>query len=344
MKMMPNASEWKSDIAPYALPSRSRSSLQFIGNIIPYLLIVAAAYFSYSISLWISVALSIAATAFLVRIFIMFHDCSHHAFFRSRRANTVFGVITGLLTFFPYYRWKNEHWIHHATSGNLSRRGTGDIWTLTVEEYQSRSKWQQRFYRLYRNPFVMFGLGPLQLYLVEYRYNTKGARPKERWNTHLTTAALALIVATLCYFFGWKEVLIIQGTMLYLAGMIGIWLFYVQHQFEDTYFEKDEEWEYVNAALEGSSFYKLPRVLQWVTGNIGYHHIHHLSPRIPNYYLEKAAKTCPSLQNVPSVTLATSLKSLNFRLWDESQKQFVGFRKVHHSIRLARRARRIQKA
>lgn len=240
----------------------------------------------------------------------------------------VVGIITGMMTFFPYYQWQHEHSVHHATCSNLNRRGTGDIWTLTVDEYLELSAFRRMVYRMYRNPFVMFGLGPIYIILIVYRFNRKRAGRRERLNTHATTLGLAAIIALLCWALGWKEFLLIEAPILYLSGMAGIWLFYVQHQFENTYFENADNWDYVSAALKGSSLYKLPKILQWMTGNIGFHHIHHLGPRVPNYNLQRVHESNPFLQNVPSVGLLSSLRSLRHRVWDEKNKRFLGFRDI----------------
>lgn len=205
------------------------------------------------------------------------------------------------------------------------------MWMLTVDEYAEMSPLWRMIYRLYRNPFVMFGLGPIHLFFNQYRFNRKGAGRKERLNTHVTNFTLAAILTGLCFVLGWKGVLFVEGPILYVAGVVGIWLFYVQHQFEDTYFAKSEKWDYVSAALHGSSFYKLPSVLQWMTGNIGFHHIHHLGPRIPNYNLQRVHEGNPSLQNAPTIGLLTSLRSLRYRLWDEQQSRFVGFKDIEHT-------------
>lgn len=237
-------------------------------------------------------------------------------------------MITGLMAFFPYHRWKYEHAVHHATNSNLNRRGTGDIWTLTVDEYVESSRIQRLSYRFYRNPLVMFGLGPIYILLIQYRFNRKGAGRRERLNTLGTSLALAALVGLLCWGIGWHDLLLVEGPILYFSGMAGIWLFYVQHQFEDSYFETEDKWDYVRAALHGSSLYKLPRFLQWMTGNIGFHHIHHLGPRIPNYHLQRIHDGNPSLQQVPAIGLLASLRSLRYRVWDENNKKFVGFREI----------------
>jgi omega-6 fatty acid desaturase (delta-12 desaturase) len=232
------------------------------------------------------------------------------------------------LTLFPYNQWQHSHSVHHATSGNLDKRGTGDIWVLTVDEYLESSFWRKLAYRLYRNPIVMFVLGPIYVFLITNRFNRKGARMNERMNTYIINVALIALIGILCYAIGWKSFLLVEAPIFLISGSAGIWLFYVQHTFEDSYYEANEEWDYVLAAVEGSSFYKLPKLLQWLTGNIGYHHVHHLSPRVPNYKLETAHNNTEPLQNVPTITLATSLSSLKFRLWDEQGKKFVGFKEA----------------
>ncbi len=288
---------------------------------------------SLSVSYLLAVVPSLLAAGFMTRIFIIFHDCTHYSFFKSRRANRIVGTCMGVLTLFPFDQWGHDHAIHHATSGNLDKRGTGDIWTLTVDEYVAAPLRLRLAYRLYRNPFVMFGLGPIYVFLLKNRFNRKGARQKERMNTYLTNIIIVAVVAILCWAIGWQSFLLVHGTIFLIAGSVGIWLFYVQHTFEDSYFEEDKDWEYVKAAVEGSSFYKLPKILQFLTGNIGFHHVHHLSPRVPNYKLEEAHNNTLPLKNVPTITLATSLRSLRFRLWDEKSNNFVSFKEVKNIIK-----------
>ena len=237
------------------------------------------------------------AAGFVIRTFIIFHDCTHGSFFKNRKANDIVGTITGVLTLFAYEKWKREHAIHHASSSNLDKRGVGDIWVMTVEEYVEASKWQRLAYRLYRNPIVMFGFGPLYLVLITSRFNRKDARKKERNNTYLTNVILVVLYTLMILLVGWQAFVIVQGSIMFIAGALGIWLFYIQHTFEDSYFEEESEWDYVKAAVDGSSYYKLPQVLQWATGNIGFHHVHHLSPRVPNYNLEEAHESTPPLHN-----------------------------------------------
>ncbi|OTX70065.1 fatty acid desaturase [Bacillus thuringiensis serovar finitimus] len=306
---------------------------QLINTVVPFVVLWYLAYKSLSVSYLLALVPSLLAAGFMTRIFIIFHDCTHYSFFKSRRANRIVGTCMGVLTLFPFDQWGHEHAIHHATSGNLDKRGTGDIWTLTVDEYVAAPFRLRLAYRLYRNPFVMFGLGPIYVFLLKNRFNRKGARQKERMNTYLTNIIIVAVVAILCWAIGWQSFLFVHGTIFLIAGSVGIWLFYVQHTFEDSYFEEDKDWEYVKAAVEGSSFYKLPKILQFLTGNIGFHHVHHLSPRVPNYKLEEAHNNTLPLKNVPTITLATSLQSLRFRLWDEKSNNFVSFKDVKNIIK-----------
>ncbi|MCR2822816.1 fatty acid desaturase [Lederbergia panacisoli] len=318
----------RKQIAPYEKSNTKNSVRQVINTLVPFFSLWVLAYFTLSFSYLLTLGICIIAAGFLVRIFIIFHDCCHGSFFKNRHANNILGTVTGILTFCPYEQWKHSHSIHHATSSNLNKRGTGDVWVLTVDEYMEASQMKKLAYRLYRNPFVMFVLGPIYIFLIAYRFNVKNARPRERRNTHITNIAIVAITALLCWAIGWQAFLLIQGPIFFISGSLGIWLFYVQHQFEDSYFENQDEWDYVKAALDGSSYYKLPKILQWLTGNIGFHHVHHLSPRVPNYYLEEVHNNHERLQEVQTITLKTSLRSLKFRLWDEHGKRFIGFKEV----------------
>lgn len=332
---MSNLKTLKKEIAPYEKATTKESIWQIINTVGPFLILWILAYQSLAISYWLALVPIIIAAGFLTRIFIIFHDCTHFSFFKSRRANRILGTMMGVLTLFPFDQWGHDHAVHHATSGNLDKRGTGDIWTLTVKEYKEAPLKLRLAYRFYRNPIVMFGLGPIYVFLLKNRFNRKNARKKERNNTYLTNLIIVALVAILCVTLGWQSFLLVQGSIFMISGSIGIWLFYVQHTFEDSYFEVNSEWEYVLAAVEGSSFYKLPKFMQFLTGNIGYHHVHHLSPRVPNYKLEEAHNNTEPLQNVPTISLATSLKSLRFRLWDEDAKNFVSFREVKSLARKA---------
>ncbi|MED1013535.1 fatty acid desaturase, partial [Bacillus mycoides] len=323
----------KKQVAPFEKSTAKKSVWQIINTVVPFIILWYLAYKSLSVSYWLALVPAVLAAGFMTRVFIIFHDCTHHSFFKSRRVNRIVGTCMGVLTLFPFDQWGHEHSVHHATSGNLDKRGTGDIWTLTVNEYLAAPFRLRLAYRLYRNPLVMFGLGPIYVFLLKNRFNRKGARKKERMNTYLTNVLIVALVGLLCWTLGWQSFLLVHGSIFLIAGSIGIWLFYVQHTFEDSYFEEDKEWEYVKAAVEGSSFYKLPKILQFLTGNIGFHHVHHLSPRVPNYKLEEAHNNTLPLKNVPTITLATSLRSLRFRLWDEQNNNFVSFKEVKNLVK-----------
>lgn len=326
-------------VAPYEKAEMKSSVRQLINTLGPLVVLWYAAYLSLSVSYWLTIVLAIVTSGFVIRTFIICHDCTHQSFFKNKLANKIVGTITGIVALVPYEQWKYSHSMHHATSSNLDKRGTGDMWLLTVDEYVEASKWRRLAYRFYRNPLVMFGLGPISVFLVQYRFNRKGAKRKERVNTYVVNISIVVIYSLLIWAIGWQAFVMIQGPVFFVAGCLGIWLFYVQHQFEDSYFENEDEWDYVKAAVDGSSYYKLPKVLQWFTGNIGFHHVHHLSPKVPNYHLEEAHNATPPLQHATTITLSTSLKSLHFRLWDENNKTFISFgemkRRLHNSNPLA---------
>ena len=329
------------NVAPFAKSDKKKSIIQLVNTIPPLFIFWFLAYQSLSVSIWLMLPFAVIAAGFVIRTFIIFHDCTHGSFFKDRKANDIVGTFTGVLTLFAYSKWKREHAIHHASSSNLDKRGVGDIWVMTVEEYIEASKWTRFAYRLYRNPLVMFGFGPLFLVLISSRFNRKDAKKKERNNTYLTNAILVVLYTLMILLIGWQAFVIVQGTIMFVAGALGIWLFYIQHTFEDSYFEEESEWDYVKAAVDGSSYYKLPKVLQWATGNIGFHHVHHLSPRVPNYNLEVAHESVPPLHNATTITIKTSLESLKYKLYDPKKKGFVTFgevksmvRKAHHSIDL----------
>jgi omega-6 fatty acid desaturase (delta-12 desaturase) len=322
----------RKNVAPFAKSDTKSGILQLINTLLPFFLLWFLAYQSLAVSIWLTLALAVIASGFVIRIFIIFHDCTHMSFFKNNRANRIVGTITGIITLFAFEKWKRDHAIHHATSSNLDKRGTGDVWVMTVEEYVTASAWKRLAYRLYRNPLVMFGLGPIYLFLISNRFNRKEARKKERMNTYIINISIVVIYALLIWAVGWQAFLIIQLPILFIAGSLGIWLFYVQHQFEDSYFENEAEWDFVKAAVDGSSYYQLPKVLQWMTGNIGYHHVHHLSPRVPNYKLEEAHESTPPLKKATTITLATSLQSIRFRLYDEANRSFVTFKEIKHLL------------
>ncbi|MCR4336355.1 MAG: fatty acid desaturase [Candidatus Omnitrophica bacterium] len=320
-----NKENWQDTIAKYQQPQRAKSIGQLLNTLLPYALLWYVMLKCLSISYWLVLPLIPIAAGLLVRIFIIFHDCGHGSFFKSRKANNFWGFITGVLTFTPYQYWRYEHAVHHSHAGNLDHRGVGEVWTMTVNEYLKASRWMRIKYRFARNPLCLFIIGPLILFLIVHRLPMGTSGPRGYKSVHLTNLGILMIALTMSLLFGFKTYLLIQLPVLMIAASAGVWLFYVQHQFEGVYWERNANWDYVTEALKGSSFFKLPKILQWFTGNIGFHHIHHLSPRIPNYFLEKCYKENPMFQDIKPITLLTSLKSLTFRLWDEQHNRLVGF-------------------
>src|SRR5262245_12882394 len=319
---------WQELVRKYQSPDHWKSVWQIANSIIPYLSLIYLMYRSLSISYLLTLALAVPAAGFMTRIFIIFHDCGHGSFFKSARANNIVGTICGILTNTPYFQWTREHAIHHATSGDLARRGVGDVTTLTVKEYLALSKWDRFRYRIYRNPLVMLGIGPHFIFLLCMRFTGKTSGKRERNNVYLTNAALVALYGSLIWAVGLKAFLMIFAPTIIIAGAWGVWLFYIQHQYEDTYWQRGKDWDYGTAALMGSSYYKLPRVMQWFSGNIGFHHIHHLSPKIPNYKLEQCHRETPAFQQSPTLRFWESLKSLSLKLWDEEKQKMVGFDRV----------------
>jgi omega-6 fatty acid desaturase (delta-12 desaturase) len=326
-------SNWQIAIKAHVQPNHRKAIWQLINTFIPYIALWGLMIYSIQsgLSYWITLGLIVLSSGFLARIFIFFHDCGHGSFFASQRANRWLGYLTGILTFTPYEDWRHAHAIHHATAGDLDRRGVGDVWTMTAEEYLSASRAQRTFYRIYRNPFVMFGLGPAIVFLITQRLPHKGAGKRERQSVWITNAAILAIVLLAHFTIGLRTYLLIQIPLMLLTGSLGIWLFYVQHNYEGVYWVRHEEWDPVKSALEGSSYYKLPKVLQWLTGNIGLHHIHHLRPRIPNYRLQECFDEIPAMQEVEPVTLKSGIKTLWLKLWDEDQGKMISFSKLRAS-------------
>jgi acyl-lipid omega-6 desaturase (Delta-12 desaturase) len=322
----------KDNVARFQRASLGRAAWQLINSVVPYVLLWIGMVYALAVSYWFMLPLAILAAGFLIRIFIIFHDCGHGSFFKSKLANNTVGVVAGFLNLTPYRYWRWQHALHHGTAGDLDRRGSGDIWTLTVHEYLRRTRWKRFAYRLARNPFVLFVVAPLYIFVVHHRFAAPTAPPRERRSVRYTNWALLGIMLAMSALIGLKALFIIQLTVSAFAGAAGLWLFYVQHQFEGAYWARSDDWSYTAAALQGSSFYKLPRILQWFTGNIGFHHIHHLSPRIPNYHLQRCHDADPFFETIKPVTLFGSLKSLTFRLWDEQRNAFVGFRQLDQDV------------
>ena len=324
---------WVDSLEPYARPDVRRSVAFLLTSVVPYLALWPAMYYLLRVSYALTLLVAVLASGFLVRTFIVFHDCGHGSFLPNRRVNRFVGVVTALLVYNPYFAWKHEHAGHHATSGDLDRRGVGDVDTWTVAEYRSKSILGRLGYRLIRSPFVMFTLGPLWALALEPRKLPFGARGRV-FRSHLyTDLGVVAMVAGLVWLLGWRAFLEIQLPLVVLAGGAGIWLFYVQHQFEDAYWTRSGDWNYVNAALQGSSYLKLPKVLQFFSGNIGLHHVHHLNPRIPNYNLQRAHDENPFLHEVPTITFWQGVRSTNLKLIDESSGRMVTFADARRSAR-----------
>ena len=317
---------WRKIVAKYQQPCLKKSCWQIVNSIGSYLALWVLMYFTVQSSWPLTIGVATLAGLFLVRVFIIFHDCGHGSFFRSKQANNVLGFITGVMTFTPYRYWRWQHAVHHGTSGNLDHRGTGDIWTMTVKEYHTASRWMKLRYVISRNPIVVFVIAPLGLFWLYQRFAFADANKRDRRSVLWMNLALASYITAMSLVFGFWNYFWIQFILTLVSGTAGVWLFYVQHQFEDTYWRKADEWDYLTSAMQGSSYYKLPKVLQWFSGNIGFHHIHHLSSRIPNYNLEACHQAEPFFQQVPELTLRSSIKSIHLRLWDEEGEKLVGYK------------------
>ena len=324
----PVATVSKSNVLNFQLASRRKAQWQLINSFLPYAVLWIGMVYALSVSYWLMLPLAVLAAGFLARIFIIFHDCGHGSFLKSKRANHAIGIVAGLLNLTPYRHWRWQHALHHGTAGDLDRRGSGDIWTLTVEEYIRSTRWKRFAYRLARNPVVLFVIAPVYVFAVHHRFAVDAAPERERRSVQYTNWALLAITLAMSALIGFKSFLLIQLTVSAFAGAAGLWLFYVQHQFDGADWARGSDWEYTDAALKGSSYYKLPKILQWFTGNIGFHHIHHLSPKIANYHLEPCHDSDPFFQSIRPLTLMASFKCLTYRLWDEQRRVFVGFRSL----------------
>lgn len=318
---------WTEILKPYAQSSLGRSIFQLLNSSIPFVIMWVLMLISLQYSYWITLALALPAAGFQARLFIIQHDCGHGSFFRSRKANNVLGSILGVLTLTPYAYWRKTHAMHHANSGDLDNRGYGDITMLTVKEFRALNRWGKIRYRIYRSSFILFVIGPVWEFMLRQRFplNTPRAWKKEWASILWTNVAIVAVFVVMWQTIGIKSFLLVQGPISLIAAAAGVWLFYVQHQFEDTYFKKNGDWNYDDAGLAGSSFYDLPAILHWFTGNIGVHHVHHLSSRIPNYRLLQCLREIPELQKVTRLTLLGSLKCARLKLWDEEQGKLVGY-------------------
>lgn len=290
---------------------------------VPYFALSAAMYFALDVSYWLTLALAIPAAGFLLRTYILFHDCTHGSFLPSKRANQWLGSVLSVIVYSPFYAWRHNHAVHHATAGDLDRRGVGDVPTKTVAEYWAMDRKGRVGYRLFRNPLVMFGVGPIWAMVIGPRFVSRKMRTRIRRSVIATNLALVAYISLFCWLMGPIDFLLVQAPTAWLAGAAGVFMFYCQHQFEDVYWENSEAWDYDDAGLRGSSYLKLPKVLQFFTGNIGLHHVHHLSARIPNYNLQRAHESDSAFQNVPTLTLWDAVKTARLKLYDERRRRMV---------------------
>jgi len=324
----PSQKSWQSIITKYNKPRIRRSIWQIINSVGVYLLLWIIMAQIFVISFWLTLPFIILASGFLVRVFIIFHDCGHGSFFKFKKLNIIVGKACGILAFTPYHRWTDSHRLHHQSVGNLDKRGFGDVWTLTVDEYQQSGPWQRFLYRLFRQPLLLvLFLGPMS-FIVTNRFTTRKMNKKQRLNIYFTNVVMLALAIGTSLLIGWQTFLLIQLPVIYIAAIGGVYLFYLQHQYDDVSWRRTEDWNYHDMALEGSSFFKLPAVLQWFTGNIGFHHVHHLGPTIPNYNLPKCHAENSLFHDVKPITFFRSFHSLRLRLWDETNQKIISFREL----------------
>jgi omega-6 fatty acid desaturase (delta-12 desaturase) len=322
--VIPDRKVWKQDLRAYLEIDRGRSLGQLASVVLPYLGVWVLAAIARP-SAWLAIGLGLVAMVFLVRMYSFFHDLTHNSMFESRAANTRWGYLLGFLLFTPYRWWQRQHSLHHAHTGNLDQRGPGEIYTMTVAEYESASRIRRLGYRAYRNPLLMLLVGPSLVFLFERRFPQRGMSTKILISVVATNLALAAWAIGWSALLGWQTYLLIQGTTLVAGGALAAWMLYVQHQYEDTYYRAAGEWEFELAALQGSSFLALPRALAWAVGNANYHHVHHLSARIPNYHLRAAHEEQPMFARTPVITIRSGIAALRLKLWDEEQGSLVRY-------------------
>jgi omega-6 fatty acid desaturase (delta-12 desaturase) len=331
------ADEFTRLLKPYWGANTRSSVVQLLTSAVPFFALWYGMLWSLELGYWLTILLAIPAAGFLMRLFMIQHDCGHGSFFHSRVARDTVGFCIGVLTLVPYDYWRRTHAYHHANSGNLDFRGFGDIDTRTVREYEALPRGRRLAYRLYRHPLILFFVGPAFHFLIKHRYPWDVPRDwTQAWRSvWRTNAAIAAILVVMAFTIGIKRFLLVQAPLTLLACSLGVWLFYVQHQYEETYWYKQERWDFFEAALKGSSYLALPRPLQWMTANIGIHHVHHLSSRIPNYRLQEVMEAHPELQQVKRVTLLESFRLARLTLWDEESDRLIGFRELRKRRRAA---------
>jgi len=330
LRQINNENDLLNILTPYIRPSVGLSLWQLTNTLLPLLGTYYMMYLSLSYTYWLTLGLGVLAALLTVRLFIIQHDAGHNSFLPSRKWNDRVGYVCSFFTQVPYYYWKRQHAIHHSTNGNLDKRGIGDMDVFTVDEYLKLSKWERFRYRMYRNPLVFLLLGPwiLLLYINRHWSDPVQYSQRDKRNVIISDITMAVTFGALGFWLGWIPMLKIALPVLYIAGGAGIWLFYIQHQFEHTYWKPEQEWNFVRAAMQGSSFYRLPKILQWFTGSIGYHHIHHLTPGIPNYRLEQIYNENPEFRDVFEVTILSSLKTMFLSVWDTKQQRLISFREL----------------
>jgi omega-6 fatty acid desaturase (delta-12 desaturase) len=322
MSKPPDRRTWKRELAPYLAIDRRRSLAQIASVLIPYLGIWAAAAIVQPSAL-VAVGLGLAAMVFLTRMYSLFHDLTHNSLFESRGANARWGHLLGFLLFTPYRWWQRQHSLHHAHTGDLDNRGPGEIYTMTLAEYEGASRLRRLGYRLYRNPLLLLLVGPSLVFMFERRFPQRGMSRRLLLSVLITNLALAGWVIGWSSLVGWQTFLLIQGTTLVAGGAVGAWMLYIQHQYEDTYYQRPGEWQFELAALKGSSYLDLPRPLVWAVGNANFHHVHHLSAKIPNYHLRAAHEQQPMFAQTPVVRIRNSVAALRLKLWDEERGALV---------------------
>jgi len=318
--------EWNIRLKEYAKASDARALGQILNTVLPYLALLTLSLYSFDHQVyWLFIPLALMGGVFMVRTFIIFHDCTHESFVTTKKGNYIIGHLTGILAFSPYQAWKRDHGIHHGAVGNLNRRGVGDVWTLTVEEYKEKAWYVKALYRLFRNPVFLFGFAPYFLFMIIHRIPSLKSSKKELISYFYTNAGILLMALGYSRTFGLLNYFLVQSMVLFVAAGIGVWLFYVQHQFEEVYWAKEGDYNSVEAALKGSSYYQLPLIFEWLSGYIGYHHIHHLNSKIPNYYLKKCYNTFNELKNVKTVNLRESLSLAFLQIYDVKRKRLISF-------------------
>lgn len=329
---------WQKIVKPYTEIDNKKSIFQLVNTLIPLVAMWYLTYRSLETSYFVTLGLGLITSFFFIRVFIIMHDLGHGTFFKTRKVRDIVGTLLGVLNLTPYAQWTKEHATHHSTSGNLDKRGHGDVWTVTVEEYQNMTFWEKFGYRVYRNPLITFLIGPMYIFEIRHRFSLSSDGPVERKGIKITNALIAVAILGMVGLVGLKSFLIVHMPILIFSQTLGCWLFYVQHQYEDVYWGKGAQWSYVDAALDGCSYYKLPKIIQWGTGNIGFHHIHHLSHQIPNYNLQRCYEENELFQNAKVLTFWSSLSCAFLKLYDEDTKELLTFREYAKRYKKAKKA------